>query len=180
MERILIADVVEKTDQKVKVAGWANVVRRQGKIVFIDLRDRSGLLQCVFVPGNEAYDKVLDVRTEWVLEIEGTLSKRPEKMVNAKTKTGHVELQAEVLNVLSKAETLPFPVDTDGMEIGEEVRMQYRYLDLRRERMKNNLIMRYRVIKFIRDFLGSEQFTEIETPIITKSTPEGARDFVVP
>lgn len=181
MERILISETVHHIDKKVKIAGWANVVRRQGKIVFIDLRDKSGILQCVFVPGNaDAYEKVLDVRSEWVLEIEGQLSKRPEKMVNEKTATGHVELQAEKLTVLSKAETLPFAVDTDGMEIGEEIRMKYRYVDLRRERLRRNLIMRHKVSQFVRDFLTQEGFIEIETPTLTKSTPEGSRDFVVP
>jgi len=181
MKRILIAEAVNHVDEKIKVAGWANVVRRQGKIVFVDLRDTSGLLQCVFVPYNkDAYEKVLDARSEWVLEIEGKVIKRPEKMVNQKVATGHIELQAEKLTILAKAETLPFSIEGDGHDIGEEIRMKYRYLDLRRERMKQNLIARHQVVKLIRDFLSSEGFIEIETPILTKSTPEGARDFVVP
>jgi len=180
MQRILISETVNHINEKIKVAGWANVVRRQGKIVFIDLRDKSGILQCVFVPGNDAYGKVLEVRSEWVLEIEGQLLKRPEKMVNQKVATGHVELQVENLIVLSKAETLPFAVDTDGMEINEEIRMKYRYLDLRRERLKHNLIMRHKISNFVREFLTKEGFIEVETPTLTKSTPEGSRDFVVP
>ena len=180
MERILISETKNNIDENVKIVGWANVVRRQGKIVFIDLRDKSGFLQCVFVPGNEAYEKVLDVRSEWVLEIDGKIIKRPEKMVNSKVETGHIELQAENLTILAKAETLPFDISTDGMEVNEEVRMKYRYLDLRRERLKRNLVMRHRVTKFVRDFFNNEGFIEIETPTLTKSTPEGSRDFVVP
>ena len=158
MERILVSETVNHVDKTITVKGWANVVRRQGKIVFIDLRDRSGILQCVFVPGNDAYEKVLEVRSEWVLEIEGKLSERPEKMVNQKTVTGRVELQAEKLTVLAKAETLPFAVDTDGMEINEEIRMKYRYLDLRRPRLQRNLMMRHTIAQFVRNFLSAEGF----------------------
>ncbi len=163
------------------VAGWVSVRRAHGKIVFIDLRDKSGVLQCVLVPQNaQAYEASQEVRSEWVIELTGQIIKRPEKMVNKEISTGEVEMAVEDLNVLAKAETLPFDVGTDGMEISEEVRMKYRYLDLRRPRMRHNLIMRHKVVKFIRDFLSAEDFIEIETPILTKSTPEGARDFVVP
>ena len=163
------------------MAGWVNTVRKHGKILFIDLRDRSGLLQCVFVPSNkEAYEKAQEIRTEWVVELEGQIVKRPENMVNSKIPTGQVELSVETLNVLSKAQTLPFSIDGDGYDINEEVRMKYRYLDLRRERLRNNLIMRHKVSHFVRNFLTQEGFIEIETPTLTKSTPEGARDFVVP
>jgi len=181
MTRFLISEAAKHVGEKVTVAGWVSVRRAHGKIVFIDLRDRSGLMQCVFIPSNkEAYDAAADVRSEWVVALTGEIVARPEKMVNSDIESGKVELLVENLEVLSKAETLPLDVSTDGMEIGEETRMKYRYLDLRRNRMKQNLIMRYQVIKFIRDFLSAEQFIEIETPIITKSTPEGARDFVVP
>lgn len=181
MTRFLIADTAKHIGEKVKVAGWVNVRRAHGKILFIDLRDRSGLLQCVFVPQNkEAYEKANDIRTEWVVEIEGQIVKRPDSMVNKNIETGGVELSVENVTVFSKAETLPFDVTTDGMEINEEVRMKYRYLDLRRERLRNNLIMRHRFTKAVRDFLTQEGFIEIETPTLTKSTPEGARDFVVP
>ncbi len=163
------------------VAGWVNIRRAHGKIVFIDLRDKSGVLQCVFVPNNkEAYDAVAEVRSEWVVELEGQIIKRPEKMVNAEIETGGVEMGVEALRVIAKAETLPFAVDTDGKEINEEIRMKYRYLDLRRPRLKRNLIMRHQVALFMRNFLSQEGFTEIETPLLTKSTPEGARDYVVP
>jgi len=181
MQRFLVNQTAKHVGEKVKVAGWVNIRRAHGKIVFIDLRDISGILQCVFVPSSkEAYDAVAEVRSEWVVELEGQVVKRPENMVNDKIETGKVELSVEKLTVLSKAETLPFTIDTDGMEINEEVRMKYRYLDLRRERLKKNLITRSKSAKFIRDFLTNEGFIEIETPTLTKSTPEGARDFVVP
>lgn len=181
MTRLLISEASKHVGEKVTVAGWVSVRRAHGKIVFIDLRDRSGLMQCVFIPSNkEAYDAAAEVRSEWVVALTGEIVARPEKMVNADIESGKVELLVEKLEVLSKAETLPLDISTDGMEIGEETRMKYRYLDLRRGRMKQNLIVRHQVISFIRNFLGGEQFIEIETPIITKSTPEGARDFVVP
>jgi len=181
MLRFLVKDTAKHVGQKVKVSGWVNVRRVHGKILFIDLRDISGILQVVFVPSNkDAYDLAQAVRPEWVVEIEGQIVKRPENMVNPKIETGQVELSAENLTVLSESEALPISIEADGYDIGEEVRMKYRYLDLRRERMKNNLIVRHRIIKLIRDFLDKDEFAEIETPILTKSTPEGARDYIVP
>jgi len=181
MKRFLISETTKHIGEKVKVAGWVNVRRAHGKILFVDLRDKSGFLQCVFIPQNqEAYNNAQDVRTEWVVELIGQIVKRPDNMINKNIETGEVELLVESLNVLSKAETLPFSIETNGIEISEEIRMKYRYLDLRRERMKNNLIMRHKVSSFVRNFLTNEGFIEIETPTLTKSTPEGARDFVVP
>lgn len=181
MQRFLIKDTAKHIGEKVTVVGWVNTWRAHGKILFIDLRDISGVVQVVFVPSNnEFYELAKQLRPEWVVELVGTVVKRPENMVNPKIETGQVEMSVESLKVLSKSETLPLAIDSDGYEIGEEVRMKYRYLDLRRERMRSNLIMRHKVIKFIRDFLDKESFVEIETPILTKSTPEGARDYIVP
>lgn len=181
MQRFLIAEASKHVGEKITIAGWVNIRRAHGKIVFIDLRDKSGVMQCVFVPSaQEAYDAVAEVRSEWVIALTGQIVKRPEKMVNTEIETGTVELSVEKLEILSKAETLPFAVDTDGMEINEEVRMKYRYLDLRRPRLQKNLIMRHKTALFMRNFLSAEGFIEIETPMLTKSTPEGARDFVVP
>ena len=181
MSRFTIAEAAKHIGQKVKVSGWVNVRRAHGKILFIDLRDRSGILQVVFIPSNkEVYDLAEQLRPEWTVEIIGQIVKRPEKMVNDKIETGQVELSVDSLKVLSKSETLPLSIEGDGYDIGEEVRMKYRYLDLRRERLKNNLIVRHKAIKFIRDFLDKEDFLEIETPNLTKSTPEGARDYIVP
>lgn len=167
--------------EKVKVAGWVNVRRAHGKILFIDLRDRSGIIQVVFVPSSkEIYELAETLRPEWVVEIEGQIVKRPEKMINPELETGTVEMPAESLVILNKSETLPLSIESNGYDISEEVRMKYRYLDLRRERLRNNLIIRHKITKFIRDFLSAEQFIEIETPNLTKSTPEGARDYIVP
>jgi len=181
MQRFLIKETAKHIGEKVRVCGWVNTWRAHGKILFIDLRDISGVLQVVFVPSNnEAYELAKTLRPEWVIEIVGQIVKRPENMVNAKIETGSVEMSVESLKVISKAETLPLTIDDDGYTTGEEIRMKYRYLDLRRERMKRNLIMRHKVIKFFRDFLDKDGFVEIETPMLTKSTPEGSRDFVVP
>jgi len=181
MPRFQISETSKHVGEKVKVAGWVNVRRAHGKILFIDLRDRSGVLQVVFVPSNkEVYDLAEQLRPEWVVEITGQIVKRPEKMINPKIETGQVEMSAETLKILSKAETLPFSIEDSGYEINEEIRMKYRYVDLRRERIKNNLIVRHKVIKFMREFLDKEGFIEIETPMLTKSTPEGSRDFIVP
>ncbi len=175
MKRILNKETTKNIGKSVKVAGWVNIVRSHGKILFIDLRDRSGILQIVFEP-----EMAKDLRPEWVIAVEGKVKERPKGMQNPKLATGKVELEAEKLEILSKAKTLPFAIDTSGYEINEEKRLKYRYLDLRRERMRKNLIERQRVIHFIRDFLKNEEFIEVETPILTKSTPEGARDFLVP
>jgi len=180
-QRFLVKDAAKHIGEKVMISGWVNTWRAHGKILFIDLRDISGVMQVVFVPSNnEVYELAKQLRPEWVVEIVGQIVKRPDNMVNAKIETGQVEMSVESLTVLSKSEAVPLAVDSDGYDIGEEVRMKYRYLDLRRERMRNNLIARHKVIKFIRDFLDKEGFAEIETPILTKSTPEGARDYIVP
>ena len=175
MKRILNTETTKYLGKSVKVCGWVNIVRSHGKILFIDLRDRSGILQIVFKP-----EIAKDLRPEWVIAVEGKVKERPKGMQNPKLATGKVELEAEKLEILSKAKTLPFAIDTSGYEINEEKRLKYRYLDLRRERMRKNLIKRQRVIHFIRDFLKNEELIEVETPILTKSTPEGARDFLVP
>ncbi len=181
MKRTLNSKTSELLGQKARVCGWAQIIRSHGKILFIDLRDISGVLQVVITPNNkEVYDLAKEIRPEWVIAIEGEVKKRPENMVNPKLDTGKIELEAERIEVFSRAKTLPFPVDGAGYEIGENHRLKYRYLDLRRERLKNNLIVRHKVTQFMREFLAKEGFCEIETPILTKSTPEGARDFLVP
>ncbi len=181
MPRFLVKDASKHIGEKVRVCGWVNARRAHGKILFIDLRDISGIMQVVFIPSNkEVYELAEKLRPEWVVEIIGQIVKRPENMVNPKIETGQVEMSVESLKVLSESETLPLSIEGDGYKIGEEIRMKYRYLDLRRERMKRNIIVRHKIIKFIRDFLDKENFAEIETPILTKSTPEGARDYIVP
>ncbi len=181
MERILNNQTINHLNQKVKVCGWVDTVRSHGKIIFIDLRDRSGILQLVFtLNGKELYAKAQKLRPEWVIGVEGEIKERPKTMINPKMDTGQIELQVDNLEIFSEAKTLPFEISKNKEEVNEEIRMRYRYLDLRREKMKNNLILRQKVINFIRDFLTKEDFIEVETPILTKSTPEGARDYIVP
>ncbi len=181
MKRTLNEETIKKTEKKVKVAGWVNKIRAHGKILFCDLRDKSGILQLVFTPKNkELYKKAKKLKPEWVIEAGGKISKRPKKMENPDLKTGKVELVVQKLKVLSEAKTPPIPIEGSGYKIKEKKRLKYRYLDLRRKRLKKNLKIRQKVIYFIRKFLQKKEFLEVETPILTKSTPEGARDFLVP
>jgi len=149
-------------------------------VIFFDLRDRSGVVQTVFIPKNKDFETAKAVRSEWVVEITGTVNERPAAMANDQIATGKIEIFAEGLRVMAKAETLPITIDTDGYDISEDKRLKYRYLDLRRERLHRNLIVRHKVINFMRQFLTGNGFVEVETPVLTKSTPEGARDFLVP
>lgn len=172
--RTLVEETPEKMGESVTLQGWINARRDHGKIMFLDLRDRTGIVQVVSL-------KTLgEVRPEDCVEITGTVKKRPEAMVNPKLKTGTIEVEAKTVTVFSKAGELPFPLDTDGHEINEEIRLQYRYLDLRRSRMRENIRLRSKVVDMMRQFLFARAFTEIETPLLTKSTPEGSRDFLVP
>ena len=181
MERIFVKDTPSKTGERVRVCGWVNSRRDQGKIIFIDLRDKSGVLQCVFSPDNRELLEAADaLRPEWVVAMEGEIVKRPAGMINSNIATGEVELKVARLDVLNKAQTPPFALDGIGTEINEELRMQYRYLDLRRPRLQNNFKLRHQIVQFIRNWLSEKGFVEVETPILTKSTPEGARDYVVP
>ncbi|XOB41761.1 MAG: aspartate--tRNA ligase [Candidatus Nealsonbacteria bacterium] len=181
MKRILNKQTPNYLGKSVKVCGWVKTIRSHGKIIFIDLRDRSGILQLVFTPGTSSlYARAQQLRPEWVIAAVGKIKERPKEMINPKLETGKIELQPEKLEIFSEAKTLPFSIDTPGYEITEEKRLKYRYLDLRRERMRKNLQWRQKVIQFMRDFLQKEGFIEVETPILTKSTPEGARDFLVP
>lgn len=181
MEHIFTEETPAKAGETVKVAGWVDTRRDHGRLIFIDIRDKSGVLQLVFAPDDPDVHKTGDtLRPGWVIEITGQIVERPEGMVNPDLATGQVELKVSGVNVLNESLTLPFALDTDGYEIGEDVRLKYRYLDLRRERLQKNLRLRHQIIQFIRNWLADSGFTEIETPILTKSTPEGARDYVVP
>ncbi len=180
-ERIYIKDLKEHVGKSVSVAGWVSVRRDHGKLIFIDLCDESGSVQTVFSPRNEDARKIAEtLRSEWVVQVEGNIKERPAAMVNAGVINGDVELEATSLTVLNEAETPAFDVRGDGKEIGEDVRMEHRYIDLRRTRMQANIRNRHKVIAHVRNMLYAENFVEIETPILTKSTPEGARDYVVP
>jgi aspartyl-tRNA synthetase len=181
MKRIFSNDVPKYLQEDVKVSGWVNARRDHGKIIFIDLRDKEGIVQIVFTPEiGEFYNLSKELRDEWVIEVIGKVEKRPEKMKNPKIGTGDIELKAEELKIYSPAKTLPFSIESDGYEINEEKRLKYRYLDLRRKRLQKNLKIRQEVIYFMRTYLKERNFIEVETPILTKSTPEGARDFLVP
>jgi len=181
MERTIIKDTIKHIKERVKICGWVDAIRSHGKILFVDLRDRNGLLQVVFTSKNEKlYELAKTLKPEWVIAIQGEIKERPKAMVNPKIETGKIELEPETLDIFSEAKTLPFPVDASGYEVSEEKRLKYRYLDLRRERMRKNLEMRQKVIQLMREFLQKEGFIEVETPILTKSTPEGARDFLIP
>jgi aspartyl-tRNA synthetase len=184
MARTWIYDTVKKTGETVKVNGWAKTVRKMGdKLVFVDLRDGSGVLQVVFYKpelSEEVAAVVDDIRAEFVLEIEGEVKARGAKQVNANIPTGTVELGAKSVKILSRCETPPFEIDKDTKGVNEELRLKYRYLDLRSDRLHMNLWKRSSITRFIREHLYGHEFTEIETPILTKGTPEGAREFLVP
>lgn len=174
MARTLIDKTPEKVGEKVTLQGWVETKRDHGKLTFIDLRDRSGIIQCV------GFQKMGELTVASVIEIVGSVKKRPENMVNAKIPTGMVEVDVESYSVLNKAKELPISTDTDGYEIGEETRLRYRYLDLRRKRLLGNMKLRSNYVHAVREALVTQDFTEIETPMLTKSTMEGARDFLVP
>ena len=181
IKRTYIKELSNLIGQEVVINGWVAVRRDQGKMVFMDVRDMSGTVQCVVLPTHsEALEQVKEVRTEWVLSLTGLVNKRPEKNIKAGAVGGNIELEVLSMEVLNKTETLPFEIDGDTRKINEDRRLKYRYVDLRSDRMQKNIRSRHRVIKHIRDFLDERGFIEIETPILTKSTPEGARDYVVP
>ncbi|MEK9182054.1 MAG: amino acid--tRNA ligase-related protein, partial [Patescibacteria group bacterium] len=181
MNRIYIKELKNKIGEEVKIAGWVDVRRDHGKLIFIDLRDMSGKVQMVALPNHkEAHETASKLRSEWVVEIIGKVNKRPEKMVNKDEPLGEVEVEIIEVKILNEAITPVFEINNEGLEVNEETRLTNRYLDLRRNRMQKNLRMRHEVIRFFRNYLSDKNFAEIETPLLTKSTPEGARDFVVP
>ncbi len=171
----------ERIGQEVILMGWVNRRRDLGGLVFIDLRDREGIVQVVFNPeiSPEAHEKASVMRSEYVIAVRGKVVARPEGTENPDLKTGMVEVRAETLKILSESDPPPFPIDEDA-EVVENLRLKYRYLDLRRPKMQRNLILRDRAARSVRDYLHSQGFLEIETPFLTKSTPEGARDYLVP
>ena len=167
--------------QDVTLAGWVHRRRDHGNIIFLDLRDRSGLIQVVFDPKSapQAHNIAESVRNEWVLKIKGVVSNRPEGTINPDMPTGDVEIFANDIEIMSRSKTPPFYINEES-DVDESIRLRYRYMDLRRPFMQEILVLRHKVVKFIRDFLDNYDFIEIETPILIKSTPEGARDYIVP
>lgn len=171
----------EHEGQEVTLAGWVHRRRDHGGLIFIDLRDQEGVTQVVFNPevSAEAHAVANKVRTEYVLQLWGTVRRRPEGLDNPNMATGEIDVLSTQARILNQAETPPFYINKEE-EVDEALRLKYRYLDLRRQGMQRNIILRHRVVKFIRDFLDERGFVEIETPILIKSTPEGARDYLVP
>ena len=162
----------------VTVAGWAHRRRDHGGVIFVDLRDRAGLLQLVFNPdAAEVFAKAERVRNEFVLEATGLVRERPPGTVNPNLKSGRVELLCQSLEILNRSEPLPFQLDEN---VSEEVRLRYRYIDLRREEMRERLMLRHRITRAMRRYLDDAGFIDIETPMLSKATPEGARDYLVP
>jgi len=172
--RTLIVKTPELIGETVTLKGWVSTKRDHGKITFIDLRDYTGEVQCV------GFQMMGDLTPESVVSVHGLVKARPEKMVNQDSETGMVEIEVKEYEILNKAKELPIQVDGDGYEIKEEARLKYRYLDLRRERMRKTLRMRSKFIQAFREYLFDKDFVEVETPMLTLATKEGARDFIVP
>lgn len=173
MRNLLISETTENIGKKVTLYGRAQTVRDHGKLLFIDLADETGILQTI---SREAFD----VTEGDIIKVEGTVKKRPANLVNQKILTGEIELEISKLEIISKTQTPPIPTTGDGYDINEDLRLKYRYLDLRRPRLQRNLRARHKVATLAREFLNKEKFVEIETPYLSKTTPEGARDFLVP
>ncbi len=187
MNRTYIKDLKSSVGQEVSISGWVDIRRDHGKLIFIDIRDMSGKVQAVALPNNkEAHEVAGKVRPEWVIRATGIINKRPEKMISKNKETGEIEPNGDIemelkkVEVLNEAETPPFDVRDGGLEIGEDVRMKYRYLDLRRPRLQKNIRNRDKIISFFRGYMHKHDFVEIETPIMMKGTPEGSREYVVP
>ncbi|MEK7642498.1 MAG: amino acid--tRNA ligase-related protein [Patescibacteria group bacterium] len=181
MQRIFIKDLKDHVGQEVSVSGWVSIVRDQGKMVFFDFRDMSGTVQGVVLSDKkDLVERAKPIRSDWVVRVEGKVNKRPDKMVNEKVQNGDIELEITNIQVLNESKTSPFDVLTDTSNIDEETRLKYRYIDLRSERMQKNMRLRSEWVNKCRGYLLRNSFTEIETPILTESTPEGSRDFVVP
>ena len=167
--------------KEVKLAGWVLRRRDHGGVIFVDLRDRTGFAQIVFNPqvNEEAHNKAQDLRSEYVISVEGRVRARSEDMINPKIPTGEIEVMVEKLELLNVSETPPFMLE-DDIDTNEEIRLKYRYLDLRRPKVFNNLYYRFLITNAFRKHLAENGFIDVETPILNKSTPEGARDFLVP
>ncbi len=171
----------EHIGQSIVLQGWVHTVRDHGGLIFVDLRDRAGIVQAVVNPATQAaaFETASTLRDEFVVEIHGSVRRRPEGSENPRLPTGEIEVHASEVVVLNACLPLPFPVAEEA-QVDERLRLQYRYIDLRRPRMARNLVLRHKIVKFIRDFLSDDGFIEIETPILANPTPEGARDYLVP
>ncbi len=167
------------TNKKVTLCGWCNKIRNHGGVIFIDLRDRYGLTQIVFTPESNVFVEANRLSKEDVIKVEGIVKLRPKEMKNKDIETGEIEVEANKIEILNKSKIPPFEIE-GSYELNEEIRMKYRYLDLRRKEMQSNLLLRHKITKSIREYLNEKKFVDVETPFLTKSTPEGARDYLVP
>ena len=181
MQRTYIGSLKEQVGKEVLIQGWVDIRRDQGKLIFFDFRDMSGYVQGVILPNaKDAHAVGEKVRSEWVVEVKGKVNQRPERNIQKDKQNGDIELEILSMVVLNEANTPPIDVRGDGQEIGEEARLKYRYLDLRRPRLQRNIRMRDKIITFFREYMHKNNFVEIETPILMKGTPEGSREYVVP
>ncbi|TSC65009.1 MAG: Aspartyl-tRNA synthetase [Parcubacteria group bacterium Gr01-1014_91] len=180
MQRTLIGELGKHVGETVSISGWVDVRRDQGKMIFFDFRDRSGVVQGVVLPASPAMDIAKELRNEYVVRVEGVVNKRPEKNAQADRQNGDIELEIKSVEILNPSEAMPFDISGDTSGIDEGVRAEYRYLDLRSKRMQKNMKVRSEFIQRCREYMFAHDFTEIETPLLTESTPEGSRDFVVP
>ncbi len=182
MQRTYIGEIEKHIGEEITIKGWIHVRRDQGKLIFFDFRDKTGFVQGVVLPkvDPELIETATKCRPEFVVEVKGKVNARPEKNIQADKQNGTVELEILSMNILNESLTPPYDLHADTREVGEETRLKYRYLDLRNERLQKNIRARHKITKLVRDIFDGEGFTEIETPLLTKSTPEGARDFIVP
>ncbi len=181
MQRTYIKDLGGKIGEEVMIKGWVNIRRDQGKMIFLDFRDMTGIVQGVILPNaKEAHEIGEKLRSEWVVEINGKINKRPDKNIQKDKLNGEIELEILKINILNEALTSPIDIRGDGYDISEDVRLTNRYLDLRRPRLQKNIRNRSKVMTYVRNFFTKEGFTEIETPTMTIATAEGSRDFLIP
>lgn len=177
----MIGDLAAKAGESVVIKGWVDVRRDQGKLVFFDFRDMSGYVQGVVLPGDEALmETAKNVRNEFVVKVEGIVNKRPEKNVQADKVNGDIELEIKGIEILNESEPMPYEIHGDTLGVDESVRLKYRYLDLRNARMQRNIRMRDKIITFFRAYMHENGFTEVETPMMMKGTPEGSREYIIP
>lgn len=168
-------------DQEVQLAGWVHRRRDHGGVIFVDLRDREGIVQVVVAPEQkEAFANAESLRSEFVVQIKGKVRRRPGGTANSNLRTGEIEVVASEVNILNRSEPLPFPIDDEYHDVGEETRLRYRYLDIRRPEMLERLKTRARIARYLREYLDENGFIDVETPFLTRATPEGARDYLVP
>src|SRR5574341_1880712 len=171
---------VEDLEREVILMGWVQPKRDHGGLIFVDLRDREGIIQVVFNPqlNIETHQKAGLLKDEWIVAVKGTVTRRPQETINPNIKTGEIEITVKEIRILNTSKVLPFPIEND-IKVDELLRLKYRFLDLRRPMMKENLILRHEIASATRNYLNSKGFIELETPYLTRSTPEGARDFLV-